>query len=71
MDWDKLRVFHAVAEKSITDSDRKKMDETIQAAVDDPSAATDAVELQKRVAALEQAQQEVDALYARWAELER
>jgi hypothetical protein len=27
-------VFHAVAEKSITDSDRKKMDETIQAAVD-------------------------------------
>ena len=27
-------VFHAVAEKSITESDRKKMDETIQAAVD-------------------------------------
>ncbi len=27
-------VFHAVAEKSITDSDRKKLDETIQAAVD-------------------------------------
>ena len=26
-------VFHAVAEKSITESDRKKMDETIQAAV--------------------------------------
>ena len=26
-------VFHAVAEKSITDSDRKKMDETVQAAV--------------------------------------
>ena len=27
-------VFHAVAEKSITESDRKKADETIQAAVD-------------------------------------
>ena len=27
-------VFHAVAEKSITESDRKKLDETIQAAVD-------------------------------------
>ncbi len=27
-------VFHAVAEKSITESDRKKMDETIRAAVD-------------------------------------
>ena len=27
-------VFHAVAEKSITESDRKKSDETIQAAVD-------------------------------------
>jgi hypothetical protein len=27
-------VYHAVATKSITDSDRKKMDETIQAAVD-------------------------------------
>jgi len=26
-------VFHAVAEKSITDSDRKKLDETVQAAV--------------------------------------
>lgn len=27
-------VFHAVAEKSITDSDRKRLDETVQAAVD-------------------------------------
>jgi hypothetical protein len=32
-------VFHAVAEKSITESDRKKMDETIQAAVDAVLAA--------------------------------
>jgi hypothetical protein len=32
-------VFHAVAEKSITDSDRKKMGETIQAAVDAVLAA--------------------------------
>lgn len=32
-------VFHAVAEKSITDSDRKNWDETIQAAVDAVVAA--------------------------------
>lgn len=32
-------VFHAVAEKSITDSDRKKLDETVQAAVDAVLAA--------------------------------
>lgn len=32
-------VFHAVAEKSISDSDRKKMDETIQAAVNAVLAA--------------------------------
>ena len=32
-------VFHAVAEKSITESDRKKLDETIQAAVDAVVAA--------------------------------
>ena len=32
-------VFHAVAEKSISESDRKKMDETIQAAVDAVLAA--------------------------------
>jgi hypothetical protein len=32
-------VFHAVAEKSITESDRKKMDETIEAAVDAVLAA--------------------------------
>jgi hypothetical protein len=32
-------VFHSVATKSITDSDRKKMDETVQAAVDAVIAA--------------------------------
>ena len=32
-------VFHAVAEKSISESDRKKVDETIQAAVDAALAA--------------------------------
>ena len=32
-------VFHAVAEKSITESDRKKLDETVQAAVDAVLAA--------------------------------
>ena len=32
-------VFHAVAEKSISESDRKKLDETVQAAVDAVLAA--------------------------------
>ena len=37
----------------------------------DPLIATDAVRLQERHAALENAQLEVDRLYARWAELEK
>jgi len=37
----------------------------------DPAIASDAVQLQERHSALENAQAEVDRLYARWAELER
>jgi len=38
--------------------------------VDDPDVATDAVRLQAALTALDEAQDAVDALYARWAELE-
>jgi ATP-binding cassette subfamily F protein uup len=37
---------------------------------EDPSIATDAASLQERLQALNEAQQEVDRLYERWAELE-
>jgi len=37
---------------------------------EDPSIATDAVALQERLQALDEAQREVDRLYERWAELE-
>ena len=37
---------------------------------EDPSIATDADVLQERLQALESAQQDVDRLYERWAELE-
>ena len=50
-------VFHAVAEKSITESDRKKMDETIQALIDQAG---------EHFAAAEQAQRAGDwAAYGR------
>ena len=41
-----------------------------RAATHDPSIAADAVVLQERYAALQAAQERVDCLYARWAELE-
>jgi ATP-binding cassette subfamily F protein uup len=41
-----------------------------RAAAEDPAIATDADELQRRCAALQAAQDFVDQLYARWAELE-
>jgi ATP-binding cassette subfamily F protein uup len=41
-----------------------------RAAAEDPAIATDADELQRRCAALQSAQDLVDQLYARWAELE-
>jgi len=39
-------------------------------AVEDPAIATDATILQQRVLALDAAQDAVDRLYGRWAELE-
>jgi ATP-binding cassette subfamily F protein uup len=42
-----------------------------QTAAADPTVATDATQLQQRLQALNDAQAEVDRLYARWAELER
>ncbi len=39
-------------------------------ALEDPAVSTDAVRLQETLAQMESAQQAVDALYARWAELE-
>jgi ATP-binding cassette subfamily F protein uup len=41
-----------------------------KAHAEDPSFATDSAALQERLQALEEAQQEVDRLYERWAELE-
>jgi ABC transport system ATP-binding/permease protein len=41
-----------------------------RAAASDPAVASDAHELQRRFAALEEAEREVARLYARWAELE-
>ena len=41
-----------------------------QRAVEDPAVATDSAQLQARCEALEKARQEVERLYARWAELE-
>jgi ATP-binding cassette subfamily F protein uup len=39
-------------------------------ALADPAVATDASRLQKRIAEAKEAREEVDRLYARWAELE-
>jgi ABC transport system ATP-binding/permease protein len=44
--------------------------QTCRREMDDPAIASDPAALQRRVAALETAQAEVDRLYARWAELE-
>jgi len=41
-----------------------------QTRLEDPSVASDPGELQRRLAAVEEAQAEVERLYARWAELE-
>ncbi|MDH3628890.1 MAG: ABC-F family ATP-binding cassette domain-containing protein [Acidobacteriota bacterium] len=41
-----------------------------RSATEDPTVASDASQLQERLTALENAQAEVDGLYARWAELE-
>ena len=51
----------------------EKAEEALQACrekVEDPAVAIDAVKVQAALAALDEAQQVVDTLYARWAELE-
>jgi ATP-binding cassette subfamily F protein uup len=44
--------------------------ESCRQAMADPAVAADHVEVQARLGALALAQEEVDRLYARWAELE-
>ena len=44
--------------------------EQCRLAVDDPDVASDHVEVQKRWEEMEAARQRVEALYARWEELE-
>jgi ATP-binding cassette subfamily F protein uup len=44
--------------------------EACRVAAEDPSVAADAVVLHGRYTALQAAQEQVDRLYARWAELE-
>ena len=60
------REFAAI-EKVVEDSDARLA--AARDRVDNPGIATDAGELQKALAELDQAQHENDALYARWAEL--
>ena len=49
----------------------EKVMETKRTAAEDPAIASDATRLMHAHAELEEAQSEVDELYARWAELEK
>jgi ABC transport system ATP-binding/permease protein len=60
-EWDGMEETILGAERAV---------EACRRAVDDPAITSDPTALQKRYAALEAAQAEVDRLYARWAELE-
>jgi len=44
---------------------------TKRAALEDPAVTSDRMSLQKACTQLDEAQKSVDALYARWAELEQ
>jgi ABC transport system ATP-binding/permease protein len=62
-----MREFSSIEERV------EAAEELLQArreAVEDPVVATDAVQLQAALVALDEAQNVVDTLYARWAELE-
>jgi len=61
------REFSTIEEKVEAAEDRLQ---AAREAVEDPAVAIDAVRLQAALAELDQAQDAVDALYARWAELE-
>ena len=60
-DWDSLEARVLAAEERLAEARRQ---------AEDPSIASDAGALQRRLAALAEVQQEVDRLYNRWAELE-
>lgn len=60
-EWDGMEAAIAEAEERLAGC---------QKALEDPAVASDAAQLQARLASQEAAQAEVDGLYARWAELE-
>jgi len=60
-EWDAIEDRIIAAEAALAEAD---------AAVQDPAVASDAAALQERLAAQEAARGKVDALYARWAELD-
>lgn len=60
-EWDQIETMILKAEERVA---------ACQAAADDPSIASSAIDLQERHTALHAAQAEVERLYARWAELE-
>jgi ATP-binding cassette subfamily F protein uup len=60
-EWDGMEAAILAAEQEL---------EARQAALDDPAVASHGDELARRLEALQSAQQAVEALYARWAELE-
>jgi ATP-binding cassette subfamily F protein uup len=60
-EWDSMEETLLAAESRLSDAKRR---------AEDPAIASDADALQERFAELAEAQQEVDRLYARWAELE-
>jgi ATP-binding cassette subfamily F protein uup len=60
-EWDEMEARILEAERRLAETSR---------AASDPAVASDHAALSERVAALAAAQAEVDALYARWAELE-
>jgi ATP-binding cassette subfamily F protein uup len=60
-EWDAMEANVHAAEERL---------DAARTAVEDPAIATDATILQQRVTALDSAQDTVDRLYARWAELE-
>jgi ATP-binding cassette subfamily F protein uup len=60
-EWEQMESAILAAEQAL---------DACRAAADDPSIGADAVVVHERYAALQAAQQHVDQLYARWAELE-
>jgi len=60
-EWEQMESAIQAAEQAL---------DVCRAAADDPSIGADAVVVQERYAALQAAQEHVDRLYARWAELE-